>query len=79
MNAPGWIITIIISLITCVVLELNKNTLAGWLLFAAALAAMAVAGRRYMISWSPWKKGLGIAAFPAVCVCIVLVTWPPVR
>ena len=79
MNAPGWIITIIISLITCVVLELNKNTLAGWLLFAAAFAVMAMAGRRFMGSWSCWKKGLGIIAYLAVCVCIVLITWPSVK
>ena len=41
MKAPGWIITIAISILTCAVLELNKNTILGWLLFVLALIGMA--------------------------------------
>lgn len=48
MKAPGWIITITISILTCAVLELNKNTLLGWLLFVLALIGMAEISRKYM-------------------------------
>ena len=45
MKVPGWIITAAISILTAVALELNKNTLLGWLLFVIALAGMAVISR----------------------------------
>ena len=79
MKAPGWIITIAISILMAAVLELNKNTLFGWLLLVIALAGMAVISRKYMGTWSWWKKALSIAAYMAVCVGIVFITWPPVK
>ena len=79
MKAPGWIITIAISILTCAVLELNKNTILGWLLFVLALIGMAAISRMYMGSWSRWKKALGILAYIAVCACIVFITWPPIK
>ena len=79
MKVPGWIITAAISILTAAVLELNKNTLPGWILFVIALAGMTVISRKYMGAWSWWKKALGIAAYLAVCVGIVFITWPPVK
>lgn len=79
MNIPEWIIMILISILMGAVLELNKNTLAGWLLFALIFAGMIFLGRKYMRSWKWWKKALCLAAYAAVCACIVLISWPPVR
>lgn len=79
MKVPGWIITAAISILTAAVLELNKHTLPGWILFVIALAGMTVISRKYMGTWSWWKKALGIAAYLAVCVGIVFITWPPIK
>ena len=67
MKVPGWIITAAISILTAAVLELNKHTLPGWILFVIALAGMTVISRKYMGTWSWWKKALGIAAYLASC------------
>ena len=79
MRVLGWIITILISIVTGAVLELNKNTLLGWLLFVLAFAGMVVISRKHMGGWSWWKKALGILAYLAVCVGIVFITWPPIK
>lgn len=78
MKTPGWIFTILISILMAAVLELNKNTLLGWLLFALAFAGMVVIGRKFMRGWSWWKKALSILAYLAVCAGIILITWPPI-
>ncbi len=67
MKIPGWSITILISILTAAVLELNKNTLLGWLLFALAFVGMVIIGSKYMGSWKWWKRGLGILAYLLVC------------
>jgi len=77
------IVFIIFSALTLLlmlaVLELNKNTLPGWLLAAAAAVGffllhhrLAASGRRLWgaLSWVGW-----IAAF----ALILLLTWPPVK
>jgi len=79
MTILGWTFTILISILMGAVLELNKNTLFGWLLFAIVLAGMAVISVKYMGSWKWWKKGLCILAYLAICVGIVFISWPPVR
>ena len=79
MKIPGWIITILLSILMAAVLELNKNTLFGWFLFALAFGGMIITGRKYMRGWSWWKRGLGILAYLLVCAGIIFITWPPVR
>ena len=54
MRVLGWIITILISIITGAVLELNKNTLLGWLLFVLAFAGMVAISRKHMGGWGFW-------------------------
>ena len=79
MRVLGWIITILISIVTGAVLELNKNTLLGWLMFVLAFAGMVVISRKHMGGRRWWKKALGILAYLAVCVGIVFITWPPIK
>ena len=79
MRVLGWIITILISIVTGAVLELNKNILLGWLLFVLAFAVIAIISKKFMGGWRWWKKALGILAYLVVCVGIVFITWPPIK
>ncbi len=79
MHITGWIFTILISLLMPAVLELNKNTLAGWLLFAAAAAGMIFVIRKYMGHWAWWARGLAVLCYLILCICIVFASWPPVK
>ncbi len=79
MKLTGWIFTVLISLLMCAFLELNHNTLIGWLLFLSAAAALVFCIRKYMGSWKWWQKGLSVLGYLALCLCIILVSWPPVR
>lgn len=79
MGIFGWIVTIFISLLTGAVLELNKNTWPGWLLFVLALTGMVFLGRRFMGAWKWPLRFLGVFTFLALCLCIILISGPPVR
>ncbi len=79
MGILGWIAVVIISFLMGAILELNKNTWVGWLLFAAAAAAMVFIGIKYMPSRRWWMKVLVFLAYIAVFAGIVLISWPPVR
>ena len=79
MGIFGWIVTIIISLLTGAVLELNKNTWTGWFFFVLALAGMVFLGRKFMGSWKWPLRCLGVFAFLVLCLCTILVSRPPVR
>ena len=75
-KAGFWIAAIILLAIMLAVLELNKNTLAGFLLLLAAsvlfvfLHARADRGGLQLLCWLGW-----IALF----VGILFLTWPPVK
>ncbi len=77
MHVIGWIFTILISCLMGAVLELNKNTWVGWLLFAAAIGVMIFLSGKFMTSWRWWARGLCVLGFLAVCAGIVFVSWPP--
>ncbi len=79
MRIIGWIFTGLVSLLMAAVLKLNKNTLAGWLLFAVAFAAMIFAGRKLPPSAPWWARGLCVTGYTLLCACIVFASWPPVR
>ncbi|MBQ6488973.1 MAG: carboxylesterase family protein [Solobacterium sp.] len=79
MKVLGWSFTILISVLMCAFLELNHHTILGWLLFIAAAAALVFCGRKYMGTWKWWQKGLSVLGYLALCACIILVSWPPVR
>lgn len=79
MKLIGWIFTVLISVLICAVLELNRNTIIGWLLFTVAASGMFFCIRKYMKNWKWWQKGLSVLGYLALCLCIILVSWPPVR
>ena len=74
-----WIITALSTLVYFAVLELSKNTVLGWVLSAAALAALIVCETK----WLREKKKavhLGLwAALMGAFVIISLVSAPPFR
>ena len=79
MHIIGWIFTGLISLLGAAVLELNRNTLTGWLLLIIAAAGMIYAGMKPLRSVSWWGRGLSVLGYLALCACIVMITWPPVK
>lgn len=79
MGVPGWVFVALISLLTGAVIELNRNTPVGWILFAAAVIGMIVIGIKFAASWSRGGRALCILGFLAICVGIVFLTWPPYR
>lgn len=79
MGIFGWIVTIMISLLTGAVLELNKNTWTGWFFFVLALTGMVFLGRKFMGAWKWPLRCLGVFGFLALCLCIILISGPPVR
>lgn len=79
MHIFGWIVTIMISILTGVFLELNKNTGIGFLLLIFALATMIMLGKRHMGTFRWWMRGFCVLSYLAVCAGIIFVSWPPVR
>lgn len=79
MHITGWIFTVLISVLTAAVLELNKNTTAGWLFFAAAAAGMVFLSAKRMGTWSRWARGAAVLCWLVLCICIVFASWPPVK
>ncbi len=79
MKKAGWIAAAVLSLLMAAILELNRNTWAGWLLFALAAAGLVFMGQKYMGTWKRWQRGLVLLGYLAVCIGILLLTWPPVR
>ncbi len=79
MKLTGWIFTVLISVLMCAFLELNHHTILGWLLFAAAAGVMVFCIGKYMETWTWLKRGLSVLGYLALCLCILFVSWPPVR
>ena len=79
MRLRFWILFTILSLLMAAVLELNRNTLPGWILLAAALAGYIFLYHKNLIR-HPWPvRGLAWACLCAVFILILFLTWPPVR
>lgn len=76
-----WIGFVLISLIFAVVLELSKNTLWGWGIFAAAAAAFLYARGKLKKSgyWHSWIAGVCWILFLGILALNLAVTAPPFR
>lgn len=79
MRAGFWILYAILSALFCAVLELNKNTLLGWALFALLLVAFPVLFRLVALRASGLVKLLFWACYLALFAGILFLTWPPVK
>ncbi|MCR5442324.1 MAG: carboxylesterase family protein [Sphaerochaetaceae bacterium] len=79
MKAGFWILYAILSALFCAVLELNKNTLLGWALFALLLVAFPVLFRLVALKSNGFVKFLFWACYLALFAGILILTWPPVK
>ena len=79
MHIMGWIFTGLISLLAALVLELGKNTLMGWILFAVVLAGMIYACVKLLTGAPWWVRGLSVLGYLVLCICIFLFSQPPVK
>ncbi len=79
MKAGFWILYAILSALFCAVLELNKNTLLGWALFALLLVAFPVLFRLVALKSNGFVKFLFWACYLALFAGILFLTWPPVK
>ena len=73
------IVTGLLFVIMAAVLELNKNTLWGFVLLAAAAIGFSVIFIRVLKDGRWYLKLLGYAGFAAVFVFILFLTWPPTK
>ena len=79
MKAGFWILYAILSALFCAVLELNKNTLLGWALFALLLVAFPVLFRLVALKSNGFVKFLFWVCYLALFAGILFLTWPPVK
>ncbi|MBQ3318144.1 MAG: hypothetical protein IJG69_09425, partial [Spirochaetales bacterium] len=79
MKAGFWILYAILSALFCAVLELNKNTLLGWALFALLLVAFPVLFRLVALKSNGFVKFFFWACYLALFAGILFLTWPPVK
>ena len=79
MRAGFWIGFSFLTLLFAAILELNKNTFAGWILFAI-LVALLISVYRNVLIQRPWYLKLAFwLLYMALFAGIVAITWPPVR
>ena len=64
MGIVGRIFMILISILMAAVLELNKSTWIGWILFIIAAAGVFAAAGRYLKPRRWWKSGLCPSTIP---------------
>ena len=73
------ILLTLLFLLMAAVLELNRNTLPGWILLAAALTGFIFLYHKTLIRRSWPVRGLAWAGLCAAFILILYLTWPPVR
>ncbi len=71
-----WVLLAILALLFAVLMELDKNTLSGWLLFAAAVVLFAVLYCKVLRNAKWPLRGLGWAGLLAVFALIFAATGP---
>ena len=71
--------TAIVCLLMAAVLELNKNTLLGWVLLALALIGFVVLFVKVLHEAKWYGKALGWLGWIGVFVLILLLTWPKTK
>ena len=63
MKVFGWIVTALVSLFVCALLQLNRNTFAGWLLFAMLLGTVVIFIRRGILMNAWYQRALVICLY----------------
>ena len=79
MGIIFWIAYILFTFVFAVILELNHNTLSGWLFFLAAAIMFVFLYGKAARSGRWFVKCLFFLLYAAVFASIVFFTWPPVK
>ena len=79
MGIIFWIVYILFTFVFAVFLELNHNTLAGWLLFAAAAVLFVFLYGKTARSGRWFVRCLLFLLYAGVFAVIVRFSWPPVK
>ncbi len=79
MSIIGWIFTVLGSILMVFILELNKNTWIGWLLFVLALVFLIDLSKKDRLPKGLPGRFLFVLVSVSVCAGIVCISWPPVR
>ncbi|MBO7703002.1 MAG: carboxylesterase family protein [Solobacterium sp.] len=73
------ILFVFLSVLFAAVLELNRNTLAGWVLFLLLLGGFPVLYKRFLTDQSWILRMLGFLLYPLLFAGILFLSWPPVK
>jgi len=73
------IISALVLILMLAVLELNKNTVAGWVTAILAAAGFTALRETVLADKAWWLRGAGWLGWIALFAVILLVTYPPVR
>ncbi len=79
MHPVFWIFDILLTALFAAVLELNKNTILGWILFVLVAAGWTALYRLKFVSASGFFKFLWWIGYIALFAGILFLTWPPVK
>ncbi len=79
MSIIGWIFSVLGSILMVFILELNKNTWIGWMLFVLALVFLIYLSKKDRLPKGLPGRFLFVLASVSVCAGIVGISWPPVR
>lgn len=79
MRTLFWIGFSFLTLIFAAVLELNKNTLLGWILLAIIAFAFIVLYKKVLLQRPWYLKLVGWLLYAVLFAMVLFATWPPVR
>ena len=79
MKVFGWIAAVIVSVLMCLLLELNRNTFAGWLLFALVFVLLVMLIRSHILMNTWYERAFVICLYTALCAGIFFLSWPPLK
>ena len=79
MRAGFWILFSSLTLLFAAVLELNHNTLVGWVLLVVLAAVFIIVFKTFLLERPWYLKLLSWILYAALFFGVLLLTWPPVK
>ncbi len=79
MKVLFWIFFVLLNCLFTAVLELNKNTMPGWVMLVTWIIVWLLFYRRRAVHMQWFVKGLAWISYIGVFALILRLTWPPVR
>ena len=79
MNVLFWVFFVLLNCLFTAVLELNKNTILGWVMLVTWMIVWLLFWHRRVRTIQWFVKGLAWISYIGVFALILRLTWPPVR